>query len=126
MLDVLMRHYGELAKLPTHKLRFHVLKHSIATHLLDASDDVYVVLNETTGDWHKRKSYPRIHTKQHEPNHTNIVHCLFRGVRVSVRGLILLIYTNLVDSDLASSLRFLKALAICSYFKPPTPAVNGT
>jgi integrase len=36
MLDVLMKEYGELAAIPIEKRHFHVLKHSIATHLLDA------------------------------------------------------------------------------------------
>lgn len=35
--------YGPLAKLPEEKRHFHVLKHSIATHLLDASDDLRFV-----------------------------------------------------------------------------------
>lgn len=35
MLDVLIKKYGEKAKLPEDKRHFHVLKHSIATHLLD-------------------------------------------------------------------------------------------
>ena len=35
MLDVLIKDYGEKAKLPDDKRHFHVLKHSIATHLLD-------------------------------------------------------------------------------------------
>ncbi len=40
MLDVLMKRYGEEAKLPKEKRHFHVLKHSIATHLLDADADL--------------------------------------------------------------------------------------
>lgn len=36
MLDVLMKRYGGEAGLPREKCHFHVLKHSIATHLLDA------------------------------------------------------------------------------------------
>ena len=35
MLDVLIKKYGEKAKIPKSKRHFHVLKHSIATHLLD-------------------------------------------------------------------------------------------
>lgn len=35
MLDVLIKGYGEKAKLPKEKRHFHVLKHSIATHLLE-------------------------------------------------------------------------------------------
>jgi integrase len=40
MLDVLMKRYGGEAKLPQEKCHFHVLKHSIATHLLDADADL--------------------------------------------------------------------------------------
>lgn len=40
MLDVLMKRYGGEAKLPREKCHFHVLKHSIATHLLDADADL--------------------------------------------------------------------------------------
>lgn len=42
-LHRLMHAYGELADLPPDKRHFHVLKHSIATHLLDASDDIRFV-----------------------------------------------------------------------------------
>ena len=35
-LDWLIKGYGKKAKLPDDKQHFHVLKHSIATHLLDA------------------------------------------------------------------------------------------
>jgi type 1 fimbriae regulatory protein FimB/type 1 fimbriae regulatory protein FimE len=34
-LDVLMKNYGQKAKLPEDKCHFHVLKHPTATHLLD-------------------------------------------------------------------------------------------
>lgn len=43
MLDKLIKQYGAKAKLPTEKLHFHTLKHSIATHLLEASDDIRFV-----------------------------------------------------------------------------------
>jgi integrase len=43
MLHYLMTNYGEQAGLPEDKRHFHVLKHSIATHLLDVSDDIRFV-----------------------------------------------------------------------------------
>ena len=43
MLDVLMKKYGELAKIPEDKRHFHFLKHSIATHLLGAGADIKLV-----------------------------------------------------------------------------------
>jgi len=38
-----MRQYGETARLPKEKRHFHVLKHSIVTHLLDAGEDISFV-----------------------------------------------------------------------------------
>jgi integrase len=40
MLDVLMKSYGEEAAIPKDKRHFHVLKHSIATQLLDAGAEL--------------------------------------------------------------------------------------
>jgi integrase len=42
-LDWLMRKHGKTARLPKEKHHFHCLKHSIATHLLDANGDVIFV-----------------------------------------------------------------------------------
>ena len=43
MLWELMQQYGEATGLPVEKRKFHCLKHSIATHLLDAGADLAFV-----------------------------------------------------------------------------------
>jgi type 1 fimbriae regulatory protein FimB len=43
MLDYLMKQYGEVAGIPKEKRHFHVLKHTIATHLLDAGAELRFV-----------------------------------------------------------------------------------
>ena len=43
MLWELMQQYGDVAGLPIEKRKFHCLKHSIATHLLDAGADLAFV-----------------------------------------------------------------------------------
>jgi integrase len=42
-LDYLMKYYGELAKLPVGKRHFHVLKHSIATRMLNEGVDIKTI-----------------------------------------------------------------------------------
>jgi site-specific recombinase XerD len=42
-LDELMKHYAKRAGVPASKQHFHALKHSIATHMLDAGEDIRFV-----------------------------------------------------------------------------------
>jgi len=42
-LDYIMKKYGEKAGLPEDKRHMHVLKHTIATHMLDAGTDIRAV-----------------------------------------------------------------------------------
>ena len=53
MLDVLMKRYGGEAKIPKEKRHFHVLKHSIAPHLLDADADLRFLQ-----DWLGSRQHP--------------------------------------------------------------------
>jgi Phage integrase family len=51
-----MQTYGEVAGLPPEKRKFHCLKHSIATHLLDAGADLAFVK-----DWLGHANIPEYH-----------------------------------------------------------------
>ena len=65
----LMRKYGTAARLSPQKLRFHALKHSIATHLLDAGADIAIVQ-----DWvghaniKNTKIYAQVTTRTRDEN----------------------------------------------------------
>jgi len=59
-LLVMMKKYATVAGIPKEKQQFHALKHSIATHILDAGEDVYFVK-----DWlgHKNINSTTIYSK---------------------------------------------------------------
>ena len=60
-LDWLMKRYGEVVDLPEPKRHFHCLKHSIATHLLEASADLRFVqdcLGHSNIQKHRRLQLP--------------------------------------------------------------------
>jgi len=44
-LDLLMKQYGDRANIPPEKRHFHVLKHSIATHMLEGGGEIRFVQN---------------------------------------------------------------------------------
>lgn len=64
MLWLLMQQYGEKAGIPPKKREFHILKHSICTHLIDASEDIYFVK-----DWagHKKIENTLIYARMTTP-----------------------------------------------------------
>jgi site-specific recombinase XerC len=67
MLDVLMKQYGELAKLPKDLRHCHALKHSIGTHLIGSGAELFAVK-----DWLGHKDikstmeYVRFRSKQRD------------------------------------------------------------
>lgn len=64
-LDALMKNYGKKAGIPADKCHFHVLKHSIATHLLDAGADIRFVQ-----DWIGHKNIQNTVVYAHLSHHT--------------------------------------------------------
>jgi site-specific recombinase XerD len=60
MLLRLMQTYGEVAGLPREKRKFHCLKHSIATHLLDAGADLAFVNSKSTPSTSKAFMHRRL------------------------------------------------------------------
>jgi len=64
-LDYLMKSYGKKAGIPPDKRHFHVLKHSIGTHLLDAGGDIRFVQ-----DWIGHKNIQNTVIYAHLSNRT--------------------------------------------------------
>jgi integrase len=78
-LHKLMRRYGQQAKLPPEKQHFHCLKHSIATHLLDAGADLAFVQ-----DWlgHANIQNTRIYAQLTNPRREEQARKVFASPRV--------------------------------------------
>lgn len=78
-LHELMKHYGEAIGLPRAKQKFHALKHSIATHLLDAEADLSFV-KEWLG--HANISNTTIYAKLTNPTRDQRARRIFASSRV--------------------------------------------
>lgn len=78
-LHHLMNKYGELADIPKEKRHFHVLKHSIATHLIDAGADTLFVK-----DWlgHKNIQNTTIYSRLTNPAREEQARKIFASPRV--------------------------------------------
>lgn len=78
-LHELMTHYGERAGLPRAKQKFHALRHSIATHLLDAGADIAFVR-----DWlgHANISNTIIYARLTNPTRDQTARRVFASHRV--------------------------------------------
>lgn len=78
-LHKLMRKYGTQARLPQDKQHFHCLKHSIATHLLDAGADLSFVQ-----DWlgHANIQNTRIYAQLTNPRREEQARKVFASPRV--------------------------------------------
>ncbi len=75
----LMQQYGKAAKLPVEKQKFHSLRHSIATHLLDAGADISFVK-----DWlgHANIQNTTIYARLTNPRRDEEARRLFASHRV--------------------------------------------
>lgn len=69
MLDYLMKRYSKHAKIPKDKRHFHVLKHSIATHMLEHGADIMVI-----EDWIGHRNIRNTQTYTHLINTTRDKH----------------------------------------------------